>query len=104
MGMTKKKTIVVPCIVKAWLKMSGFRNCVPGAASSVRLWRDGPPPPPAEEEEDVGAGDVHDPDLLVIGGRQPLVHAGSGIGAGARGGGGRGHRSSYRTARGAGLV
>ncbi len=44
MGMTKRKIIVVPWMVKSWLYVSGFRNWTPGTASSVLIRRAKMPP------------------------------------------------------------
>jgi hypothetical protein len=36
-GVAKKNSMIVPCIVKSWLYCSGERNCRPGRASSPRM-------------------------------------------------------------------
>jgi hypothetical protein len=43
-GMTKRKIIVVPCIVKSWLKASGDTNVPFGVASWMRIISASRPP------------------------------------------------------------
>jgi hypothetical protein len=43
-GITKRKIIVVPCIVKSWLKASGETNVLPGVASWIRIISASRPP------------------------------------------------------------
>ena len=71
--MPMKKTIVVPCIVNSWLKVSGPRNVV---ARPEQLQADQQGLAAADDQEDHGHQDVHDADLLVIDGGHPVVEHG----------------------------
>ncbi len=44
MGITNRKIIVVPWIVKSWLYVSGSTNWMPGTASSARIRSASMPP------------------------------------------------------------
>jgi hypothetical protein len=46
MGVAKKSSITVPCIVMSWLYCSGARNCMPGRANSARISSAMMPPTP----------------------------------------------------------
>jgi hypothetical protein len=43
-GITNRKIIVMPCIVKTWLYCSGFSSSLPGSYSCVRISSASRPP------------------------------------------------------------
>ena len=82
--------MIVPCIEKSSLYVGSVRNWSPGCGE---LGPDAEREQPGDEEEQERVDQVHDPDLLVIGRRQPLVQGASVGGGGRRQRGGR-HRGS----------
>jgi hypothetical protein len=43
-GVANISSMIVPCIVKSWLKVSWCINCIPGYANSARISRARMPP------------------------------------------------------------
>ncbi len=50
-GVANISSMIVPCIVNAWLNCSGVRICRPGRASSVRMSSASRPPKPKKMHE-----------------------------------------------------
>jgi hypothetical protein len=68
--MATKNTIVVPCMVKSWLKPGAKRSDCSERQVDAHQGRFDTP----DDQKDESVRDVHQSDLLVIDRRQPLVY------------------------------
>ncbi len=69
--MPTKKTIVVPCMVKSRLKTCGETKVLLGT-SELNAHQNGFES--GDDEEDERVADVHQADLLMVDGSDPIVH------------------------------